>query len=85
MPNKHQPYVGDSAFAHKGGVHIHAVLKNPATYEHVIPGLVGNRQRMLVSDCGRSEWIAGEGRGLRNQIGQGRRQGAGTDQYFEGA
>jgi len=55
MPNKHQPYVGDSAFAHKGGVHIHAVLKNPATYEHVIPGLVGNRQRVLVSDAaGRS-------------------------------
>lgn len=55
MPNKHQPYVGDSAFAHKGGVHIHAVLKNPATYEHVIPTLVGNRQRMLVSDyAGRS-------------------------------
>jgi 2-isopropylmalate synthase len=55
MPNKHQPYVGDSAFAHKGGVHIHAVLKNPATYEHVVPALVGNRQRMLVSDyAGRS-------------------------------
>jgi 2-isopropylmalate synthase len=55
MPNKHQPYVGDSAFAHKGGVHIHAVLKNPATYEHVIPSEVGNRQRMLVSDyAGRS-------------------------------
>ena len=55
MPNKHQPYVGDSAFAHKGGVHIHAVLKNPATYEHVVPSLVGNRQRMLVSDyAGRS-------------------------------
>ncbi|HEX9155121.1 MAG TPA: citramalate synthase [Nitrospira sp.] len=55
MPNKHQPYVGDSAFAHKGGVHIHAVLKNPATYEHIVPALVGNRQRMLVSDyAGRS-------------------------------
>lgn len=55
MPNKHQPYVGDSAFAHKGGVHIHAVLKNPATYEHVVPTLVGNRQRVLVSDyAGRS-------------------------------
>ena len=52
MPNKHQPYVGDSAFAHKGGVHIHAVLKNPATYEHVDPARVGNRQRMLVSDYG---------------------------------
>jgi 2-isopropylmalate synthase len=55
MPSKHQPYVGDSAFAHKGGVHIHAVLKNPATYEHIVPSLVGNRQRMLVSDyAGRS-------------------------------
>jgi len=55
MPNKHQPYVGDSAFAHKGGVHIHAVLKNPATYEHVDPVQVGNRQRVLVSDsAGRS-------------------------------
>lgn len=55
IPNKHQPYVGDSAFAHKGGVHIHAVLKNPATYEHIDPAQVGNRQRVLVSDyAGRS-------------------------------
>jgi len=55
VPNKHQPYVGDSAFAHKGGVHIHAVQKNPATYEHIIPERVGNRQRMLFSDyAGRS-------------------------------
>jgi len=46
-PNKHQPYVGDSAFAHKGGVHVHAVQKNPLTYEHVRPELVGNRQRVL--------------------------------------
>jgi 2-isopropylmalate synthase len=59
MPNKHQPYVGDAAFAHKGGVHIHAVQKNPATYEHVIPERVGNRQRMLVSDyTGRSGLLA---------------------------
>lgn len=55
MPNKHQPYVGDSAFAHKGGVHIHAVLKNSATYEHINPTQVGNQQRVLVSDyAGRS-------------------------------
>ncbi|MCP9438740.1 MAG: citramalate synthase [Nitrospira sp.] len=55
MPDKHQPYVGDAAFAHKGGVHIHAVLKNPATYEHIDPTAVGNRQRVLVSDnAGRS-------------------------------
>jgi len=55
MPNKHQPYVGDAAFAHKGGVHIHAVLRNSSTYEHISPELVGNRQRVLVSDyAGRS-------------------------------
>jgi 2-isopropylmalate synthase len=59
IPNKHQPYVGDAAFAHKGGVHIHAVQKNPATYEHIIPERVGNRQRMLVSDyTGRSGLLA---------------------------
>jgi 2-isopropylmalate synthase len=45
-----QPYVGQSAFAHKGGVHVSAVLKDSATYEHVQPELVGNRQRVLLSD-----------------------------------
>jgi 2-isopropylmalate synthase len=45
-----QPFVGKSAFAHKGGVHVAAVLKDPATYEHIVPELVGNQQRVLVSD-----------------------------------
>ena len=45
-----QPYVGRSAFAHKGGVHVSAVLKDAATYEHVRPETVGNRQRVLLSD-----------------------------------
>ncbi|GIW45838.1 MAG: (R)-citramalate synthase [Candidatus Binatia bacterium] len=49
-PNKRQPYVGLSAFAHKGGVHVAAVQKNARTYEHIDPTLVGNRQRVLVSD-----------------------------------
>lgn len=48
--NKHQPYVGVSAFAHKGGVHVSAIRKDPATYEHIPPEKVGNRQRVLVSD-----------------------------------
>jgi 2-isopropylmalate synthase len=57
-PNKRQPYVGDSAFAHKGGVHVSAVMKNARTYEHIEPELVGNRQRVLVSDLsGRSNVI----------------------------
>ncbi len=46
----HQPYVGRSAFAHKGGVHVAAVQKHPATYEHIEPEVVGNRRRVLVSD-----------------------------------
>ena len=45
-----RPFVGRSAFAHKGGIHVSAVLKDSATYEHIQPGLVGNRQRVLVSD-----------------------------------
>ncbi len=49
-PWKHQPYVGDSAFAHKAGVHVSAILRNALTYEHVRPEEVGNRQRVLVSD-----------------------------------
>lgn len=52
---KRQPYIGDSAFAHKGGVHVDAVAKLSRTYEHVEPELVGNRRRILVSDmAGRS-------------------------------
>ena len=45
-----QPYVGASAFAHKAGVHINAVMKNPRSYEHIEPKLVGNRRRILVSE-----------------------------------
>lgn len=48
--SSHQPYVGKSAFAHKGGVHVSAVLKNSQTYEHIEPELVGNTQRVLISD-----------------------------------
>jgi 2-isopropylmalate synthase len=45
-----QPFVGQSAFAHKGGIHVSAVLKDSATYEHIRPEVVGNRQRVLLSD-----------------------------------
>jgi len=54
-PFPRQPYVGGSAFAHKGGVHVSAVVKNPETYEHIRPELVGNVNRILLSDlAGRS-------------------------------
>ncbi|MBC7319276.1 citramalate synthase [bacterium] len=54
-PVNWQPFVGVYAFAHKGGVHVNAILKNPRTYEHINPELVGNRRRILVSElAGRS-------------------------------
>jgi 2-isopropylmalate synthase len=49
-PNRHAPYVGASAFAHKGGIHVSAVMKDPSTYEHVPPESVGNQRSILVSD-----------------------------------
>jgi 2-isopropylmalate synthase len=51
-PNRHAPYVGDSAFATKAGIHASALLKDPQTYEHVSPDTVGNKRRVLVSDQG---------------------------------
>ena len=58
-PRDFQPYVGRSAFAHKGGVHVSAVRRNPATYEHVKPELVGNERRVLISELsGRSTILA---------------------------
>ncbi|RUM60589.1 MAG: citramalate synthase [Persephonella sp.] len=55
---KNMPYVGDSAFAHKGGVHASAVLKNSRLYEHIEPEAVGNRRKILVSDlAGKSNII----------------------------
>ncbi len=94
-PNKRQPYVGQSAFAHKGGVHVAAVQRNPQTYEHIDPEQVGNRQRVLVSDLsGRANilykakqfgidpaHLDGHVRGLVDEIKQLEHQGF----QFEGA
>jgi 2-isopropylmalate synthase len=49
-PFNQRPFVGKSAFAHKGGVHVSAICKNPAAYEHIDPKTIGNRRRVLVSD-----------------------------------
>jgi 2-isopropylmalate synthase len=58
-PDRHAPYVGEAAFAHKGGIHVSAVQKDPRTYEHVPPDSVGNRRKLLVSDqAGRSNILA---------------------------
>ncbi len=63
QPWDSQPYVGDSAFAHKGGMHVSAVVKHPETYEHINPEAVGNHRRVLVSElAGKSNilWKARE-------------------------
>jgi 2-isopropylmalate synthase len=58
-PNRHAPYVGDSAFATKAGIHASAILKEPETYEHVKPESVGNRRKVLVSDqAGKANLVA---------------------------
>ena len=49
-PNRHAPYVGESAFATKAGIHASAILKEPETYEHIPPETVGNMRRVMVSD-----------------------------------
>jgi 2-isopropylmalate synthase len=59
QPNRHAPYVGESAFAHKGGIHASAVTKEPRSYEHVPPESVGNKRKLLVSNqAGRSNILA---------------------------
>jgi len=59
-----QPFVGDSAFAHKGGMHINAIMKNPKTYEHVDPAAVGNKRRILMSELGGKTGILLRAKGL---------------------
>ncbi|MCL1978733.1 MAG: citramalate synthase [Methanomassiliicoccaceae archaeon] len=49
-PTPGMPFVGEKAFAHKGGIHVSAIAKDPRTYEHIEPGLVGNKRRVLISD-----------------------------------
>ena len=57
-PNRQAPYVGEAAFATKAGIHASAILKEPATYEHVVPEAIGNRRRVLVSDqAGKSNLV----------------------------
>jgi 2-isopropylmalate synthase len=58
-PSRNAAYVGESAFAHKGGLHVSAVEKDPRTYEHIDPALVGNRRHIVVSDqSGRANILA---------------------------
>jgi 2-isopropylmalate synthase len=59
IPDDTRPYVGNNAFAHKAGIHVSAIERNPETYEHINPALVGNKRRILISDLsGKSNVIS---------------------------
>jgi 2-isopropylmalate synthase len=70
LPNSHQPYVGQKAFAHKGGLHVSAVMRDSETYEHVRPDAVGNIQRIEVSELSGKSTIIVKGKELGRDLSQ---------------
>jgi len=60
VPATHMPYVGESAFAHKAGLHIDAIRKNEKTYEHIHPSLIGNERRFLISELSGASNVMGK-------------------------
>jgi len=68
-PLNQRPFVGKSAFAHKGGVHVSAIQKKPAAYEHMEPQQVGNRRRVLVSDLSGKSNIDYKAREMEIKLG----------------
>jgi 2-isopropylmalate synthase len=65
-----QPFVGNSAFAHKAGVHVNAILKNPKTYEHVDPSKLGNHRRLLISELSGKSTIINKAREMDLDLGR---------------
>ena len=76
-PDEHLPYVGKSAFAHKGGIHVAAMRRNVASYQHVVPELVGNQMRVVVSE------LSGRGNLLSKAEELGLAAGAGVADVLE--
>jgi 2-isopropylmalate synthase len=70
IPLNSRPFVGRSAFAHKGGVHVNAIMKIPKAYEHMDPELVGNSRRVLVSDLAGKSNIEYKARELGIKLGE---------------
>lgn len=69
-PLNSRPFVGKSAFAHKGGIHVSAIMKNPLAYEHIDPELVGNKRRVLVSDLAGKSNVAFKAKELGLEMGE---------------
>ena len=65
-----QPFVGGSAFTHKAGVHINAVMKHPKTYEHIEPSCVGNHRRILVSELSGKSSVLLKAKNLELDLGK---------------
>ena len=72
-PFRRQPFVGNAAFAHKGGVHVSAIMKDSALYEHIDPSLVGNAQRVLMTEQGGKSNILSLSRTLGFELEKGTR------------
>jgi 2-isopropylmalate synthase len=70
-PIDNQPYVGRSAFAHKGGIHVSAVMRNEATYEHIDPAKVGNLRRILISELSGRSNLQAAAREMGLDLGEG--------------
>lgn len=71
LPNERQPYVGLNAFAHKAGIHVSAVERHAATYEHIDPRLVGNERKILISELSGKSNIASKAKELSIDINTG--------------
>ena len=69
VPLNNRPFVGKSAFAHKGGIHVSAIMKTPRAYEHMDPGTVGNERRVLVSDLSGKSNVAYKAKELSVRMG----------------
>jgi len=68
FPRHNQPFVGTSAFAHKGGFHVHAVSRNTRAYEHIDPALVGNERRVLISELSGTATVEGKTRHIAPEV-----------------
>ncbi|MFA9407199.1 MAG: citramalate synthase, partial [Anaerolineales bacterium] len=69
VPLNSRPFVGKSAFAHKGGIHVSAIMKVPRAYEHMEPALVGNQRRVLISDLAGKSNVEFKARELGVELG----------------
>jgi len=70
VPLNSRPFVGKSAFAHKGGIHVSAIMKTPRAYEHMDPAMVGNSRRVLVSDLSGKSNVEYKARELGVELGK---------------